>query len=139
MVVLPSFLTTKDLFDIYEDEAEKPQIKRSTFYSLLKSCFGWNRRDRTLPQIRLSAWSTHSQCDQCLAISRYKRSCKTEETLAQAKSLKMAHKERYGRARMHIESLRHLALDFPSSRLFIQIDDMGAYFQFLFLKFTFPI
>ena len=127
VLVLPSFLTIKDLFEIYKEEAEEPKIKCSTFYSLFKKCFGWNRVDRTLPQIRLSAWSTHSKCDQCIALNRYKRSCRTEESISQAKSLKMAHKECYGKARMYIESRRHLALNFPSSRLFIQIDDMGVY------------
>ena len=131
VVVLPSFLTIKDLYEIYAEEAEEPKVKCSTFYSLLKKCFGWNREDKTLPHIRLSAWSTHSKCDQCIALNRYRRSCKTEESLAHAKSLKMAHKDCYGKARSHIESLRHLALDFPQSRLFIQIDDMGKFLKCL--------
>ena len=123
--ILPSWLKIKDLFEIYCDEVEEPKVKSSTFYSLFHKCFGWNRQDKTLPHIRLSAWSSHSRCDQCIALSRYQRSCRTEESIAQAKALKMAHKECYGKARLSIESLRHLALEFPQSRLFIQIDDMG--------------
>ena len=123
--VLPSWLKIKDLFEIYCDEVEEPKVKSSTFYHLFEKCFGCYREDKTLPHIRLSAWSTHSRCDQCIALNRYQRSCRTEESLAHAKSLKMTHRECYGRARIYIESLRHLALDFPHSRLFIQIDDMG--------------
>ena len=131
--ILPSFLAVKDLFEIYANEVEEPRIKISTFYSLFKKYFASNRADKTLPQIRLSAWSSHSKCDQCIALSRYRRSSRTEESLAHAKSLQLAHKTCYGRARIHIESLRHLALSYPDSRLFIQIDDMG---KFLCSKFT---
>ena len=123
--VLPSFLAVKDLFEIYENEVEEPRIKISTFYSLFKKYFASNRADKTHPHIRLSAWSTHSKCDQCICLSRYRRSSRTEESLKHAKSLQLAHKTCYGRARIHIESLRHLALSYPDSRLFIQIDDMG--------------
>ena len=128
--ILPSFLTMKDLFEIYENEVEEPRIQISTFYSLFKKHFAANRDDRTLPQIRLSAWSSHSKCDQCICLSRYRRTSRTEESLAHAKSLQLAHKTCYGRARSHIESLRHLALSYPDSRLFIQIDDMGRLYVY---------
>jgi hypothetical protein len=131
--ILPSFLAVKDLFEIYDNEVVEPRIKISTFYSLFKKYFASNRADKTLPQIRLSVWSSHSKCDQCIALSRYRRSSRTEESLAHAKSLQLAHKTCYGRARIHIESLRHLALSYPDSRLFIQIDDMG---KLLCSKFT---
>ena len=127
VIVLPAFLSIRDLFDVYKNEAEEPKVKCSTFYYLFKKCFGWDRADKTKPHIRLSAWSTHSKCDQCIALSRYQRNCKTQESLAHAKSLKMAHKEVYGGARLYIESLRHLALDYPHTQLFIQVDDMGMY------------
>ena len=130
--ILPSFLAVKDLYEIYENEVEEPRIKISTFYSLFKKYFASNRSDKTHPQIRLSAWSSHSKCDQCIALSRYRRSSRTEESLAHAKSLQLAHKTCYGRARIHIESLRHLALSYPESRLFIQIDDMGRFICLLF-------
>ena len=123
--VLPSFLAIKDLFEIYNQEVEEPKVKFTTFYHLFKKFFGWNRVDHTFPHIRLSTWSTHSRCDQCIAINRYRRSCRTEESLAQAASLKLSHKTCYGKARIFIENLRHLSLTFPDSRLFIQIDDMG--------------
>ena len=128
--ILPSFLAVKDLFEIYETEVEEPRIQISTFYALFKKYFASNRSDRTHPHIRLSAWSSHSKCDQCIALSRYRRSSRTEESLAHAKSLQLAHKTCYGRARIHIESLRHLALSYPDSRLFIQIDDMGRFICF---------
>ena len=96
----------------------------STFYRLFKTCFGPKREDKTLPCLRISAYSTHSKCDQCLALSSFQRSSQTEEQLAFAKSLKMAHKRCYGAARNYIENLRHSAISDPESRLFLQLDDM---------------
>jgi hypothetical protein len=125
IIILPNFLTIKDLFEIYEDEAEAPKVKESTFYRLLENYFGHSRDDRTLPCIKIRANSTHSRCDQCIALGSFQRSSKTEEQLALAKSLKMAHKRCYGAARIFIEEQRHLAINHPESRLFIQLDDMG--------------
>ena len=130
VIVLPSFLKIKDLFEIYGDEAEEPKVKESTFYRLLENYFGPNRHDKTLPCLRISAYSTHSSCDQCIALGSFQRCSKTEEQLALAKSLRMAHKRCYGGARIYIENLRYLAINHPESRLFLQLDDMGKLIVF---------
>ena len=126
--ILPSFLSIKDLFEIYCEEVQSPKVKVSTFYYLFKKLFGWNRGDKSLPHIRLSAWSTHSKCDTCIALRRYRRSCRTEESIKHAASLSLSHKNCYGRGRIHIEHLRQLSISYPESRMMIQIDDMGTYF-----------
>ena len=51
--VLPAFLNKAELFKIYEAEASKPHLKRSTFYFLMKKKFGVNRNDKSLPNIRI--------------------------------------------------------------------------------------
>jgi hypothetical protein len=131
LTVLPNFLKVKDLFEIYLDEAEKPQVKESTFYRLFDDHFGPGREDKKLPCIRIRANSSHSRCDQCIALASFQRTSKTEEQLAFAKSLKMAHKRCYGAARIYIENLRHLAINHPESHLFLQLDDMGKAVTFI--------
>ena len=124
VIVLPSFLTIKDLFEIYSSEAEKPLIQQSTFYKQLKNIFGKKRKDKTLPCVRISAYSTHSRCDQCLALLTLQRSSKTEDELAFAKALKFKHRQCYSKSRESIENTRSLALSHPDSHLFCQLDDM---------------
>ena len=136
LTVLPNFLKVKDLFEIYLDEAEKPQVKESTFYRLFDDYFGPGREDKTLPCIRIRANSSHSRCDQCIALASFQRTSKTEEQLAFAKSLKMAHKRCYGAARIYIENLRHLAINHPESRLFLQLDDMGKAVTYILFSIT---
>lgn len=59
--VLPAFLNKAELFKIYKTEASLPHVKCSTFYYLMKKCFGVNRSDKSLPNIRISKYSTHSK------------------------------------------------------------------------------
>ena len=59
--VLPAFLSKSELFKIYRSEATEPLVKPSTFYFLMKKCFGVNRSDTTLPNIRISKYSSHSK------------------------------------------------------------------------------
>ena len=61
--VLPAFLNKAELFKIYKTEASLPHVKCSTFYYLMKKCFGVNRSDKSLPNIRISKYSTHSKAD----------------------------------------------------------------------------
>ena len=124
VTVLPSFLSIKDIFEIYTLEAEKPLIHQSTFYKHFHDSFGKNRRDRTHPRVRISSYSTHSRCDQCIALLALQRSSKTEDDMAFAKSLKLKHRQCYSRSREYIENLRILAISHPDSRLFVQLDDM---------------
>ena len=59
--VLPAFLNKAELFKIYQAEAPLPRLKSSTFYFLMKTVFGVNRIDKTLPNIRISKYSSHSK------------------------------------------------------------------------------
>ena len=122
--VLPSWLTKAALFKIYLLEAPAPHVKQSNFYKLFKSKFGYLRSDASLPHIRISKFSTHSICSQCIAIAAYQKTCKTELELEFCKSLKFKHKECYGLARRKICELQEMARAFPKDHLFLSIDGM---------------
>ena len=123
-IVISACFTVKDIFELYKLKSREPQVKKSTFYRLFSEKFGPKRSDRTLPWIRISSYSSHSRCDQCLLLERYQRSCQSEEDLAMAKALKQEHKVTYVRARLAIEEKRLQAINDPNSHVFIQVDDM---------------
>ena len=124
VIVLSSCFTIKDIYDIYFSEAAPPHIQKSYFYALFRIKFGPNRLDRSLPRIRISKYSKHSKCDQCLLLDQYQRSSKGEADLSFAKSLKQSHRRDFVRARATIEEHRQKALTDPENEIFIQIDDM---------------
>ena len=122
--VLPSWLTKATLFRIYMKESTPPFVKRSNFYKLFKSKFGYMRTDKSLPHVRISKYSSHSVCSQCVALSSYQKTCKTKLELELCKSLKFKHRETFGLARRRISELQDLALTYPEDHLFISLDGM---------------
>jgi hypothetical protein len=124
LIVISACFTVKEIFDLYKAQSPAPLVAESSFYSLFRSKFGPRRLDKSLPHIRLSSYSSHSRCDQCLSLERCQRSCNSEEELAMAKNLKQEHKQTYVRARISIEEKRLKALSDPDGHVFLQIDDM---------------
>ena len=124
VIVISSCFTIKDVFTMYSLQAPKPLVAKSTFYALFASKFGPKRDDKTLPQVRISSYSSHSRCDQCLLLEQLQRRCRTEEDLAVIKSLKQEHRLLYSRARIAIEEKRTKALTDPAGHIYVQIDDM---------------
>ena len=122
ITILAYWLNGKVLFAMYEAEAPKPHVKLATFYSHLKTHFGPSRIDKTLPCVRISAYSSHSVCDICVALQTNQKLCKNEAELQLARALRNQHKDDFGRARKVVESIRQSAIDFPSDNIFIQCD-----------------
>ena len=92
--VLPAFLNKAELFKIYKAEAPKPNLKPSTFYCLMRKKFGVSRSDKSLPNIRISKYSTHSKCDICAGIDNFKSTSKSQTELEFSRALKYKHCER---------------------------------------------
>lgn len=122
--VLPSWLTKATIYRIYLEEATPPFVKQSNFYKLFKEKFGSHRNDKSLPHVRISKYSTHSVCPQCVALASYQKSCKTQLELELCKSMKFKHKQRYGLARRRICELQEMAVTYPRDHLFISLDGM---------------
>ena len=138
-LVISSCYSLKDIFNIYRAECAGPHVSKSYFYKLFDYKFGPKRIDKTLPHIRISSYSTHSQCDECLLLDKFHRSCKTEGEFAYVRSLKERHRLNYAKARLAIEEHRHKSINDPDSALFIQIDDMENKVSFVFMRLMSPL
>ena len=122
--VLPAFLRRGELFKIYSNEAPEPHLKKSSFYHLFKERFGVQRVDKSLPNVRISKYSTHSRCDVCHGIDQFRRTSRTENELNYAESLKLKHREQYSQSRAIVNKRKQLAITFPSDHVHVAIDGM---------------
>ena len=93
---------------------------RLRFNSLFKVKFGAYRVDKSLPHIRISSYSTHSKCDSCILIEKYQKSCKKEDDLEFAKSLKQRHKFTYRASYQAVQEKRFKAITDPENHFNIQ-------------------
>ena len=75
MIVLPNFLTKRNVWQIYEEENFDPSfaVSYSAALNLMKTKFGAFRLNRTLPHVIFSKYSTHSCCDICVDLEVYQR------------------------------------------------------------------
>ena len=130
IIVLSASYALSDIYELYKQEICGPATAKSTFYRLFHSKFGHNRIDKSLPCLRLSKYSSHSRCDECADLEKYRKSAKSEEELKMAKSLMQEHKEKYVSMRLLIEEKRHLSMTDPN-HIYIQIDGMDNSKSFL--------
>ena len=124
LTVLPSYMTKAELYRTYLQETTGKQLKKSCFYEIFKSKFGPRRQERTLPQVRISKYSSHSVCDVCLGLDNFQRTCKSQAQIKFCQGLKQNHKIKYGNARVEIGRLKQLGITFPKEWMTFQIDGM---------------
>jgi hypothetical protein len=126
MVVLPSWLDVTTVFEMYKQEnpIEKEQIKYSTFCNMLNKDFGPRRRDRSLPRVRFSKYSSHSVCSDCFDLNAFQRTCRTQNDIDLCRALKFKHRERFSKQQRCITSMRHLSQTFPDQHFSIFMDSM---------------
>ena len=122
--ILSYWLTKKEMYEMYLNETTAPHVALSTFYQYFKLYFGPYRVDRSLPQVRVSKYSSHSVCDQCIALNQALRIAKTEEERDIVKRAKIAHRDIFSQARMKMEELKQISLQFPEDSITVQIDGM---------------
>ena len=128
ITILSHWLCGKVLYGLYTAEAPKPHVAQTTFYQHMKKHFGANRQDKTLPCVRISAYSSHSVCDICIALNQNQKMCKNEAELNMSTSLRNQHRMDVGMTRKAVESIRQSAMDFSEDNLYIQCD--GNYCSF---------
>ena len=119
-IILSAIYKQKDLFQQYSEEAPLPRIARSTFYRLFRLKFGPYREDKELPHIRISSYSSHSRCDTCLLLEKYKMTCKTEEERVLLRSMEQRHKQTYQKSYQSIQEKRYQAIYDPINYIHIQ-------------------
>ena len=108
----------------YCKETAGRKVKRSSFYNIFKSKFGPRRQDKRFPQVRISVYSSHSQCDVCLGLDNFQRTCKSEVERKYCLGLKQSHKSRFGGARVETGRLKQLGLLYPQEWITFQVDGM---------------
>ena len=96
VTILSYWLTKQSLFQMYLDETPGPHISQTSFYMMFKTTFGHGRQDKSLPWIRISAYSTHSVCSTCVALNRNQKQSKNEKELKQAIDLRNNHRMKFG-------------------------------------------
>ena len=74
--------------------------------------------------MRFSKFSTHSVCDICLALNKYKNSSKNEKELNLALEAKRLHQQNFSQARRKMEDIKQSAIRFPKDHLVVQLDGM---------------
>ena len=134
-IIIPACYMKKDLFEQYEEEVTEPRIKRSTFYRLFSDRFGPYRVDKSVPHVRISSYSSHSKCEQCISLERYQKTCKKEQDLEFVKSMKQRHKHTYQKSYEAIQEKRFEALSDPENYLHIQ--GMASYFKYHIIEVSY--
>ena len=124
VMVLNHWLNKGALFSMYKADTVDSPVSQSLFYKLFKTVFGHKREDKTLPCVRISKYSTHSECNECVALNNFHRKCKSESAIDSAKSLKNDHRIEFGQARRKVNEIRESAERFPEEHIFVQIDGM---------------
>ena len=126
LVVCPSFLTVTILFKMYQEEnsIESEQLAYSTFCEMIRKDFGPRRKSKDLPWVRFSKHSSHSKCDTCADLHKFKLTCRSQRDIDLCRALSYKHKERLGTQRKCISNLRHLSQTLPDQFFSIFIDGM---------------
>ena len=96
-------------------------------YKLMKTKFGPRRHDKSLPWIRISKFSTHSKCDECVALDKFMRKAKSSAEIEYGRGLKLQHSDTYSRARIAVSEFIQRSISFPDEVLAFQIDSMDSY------------
>ena len=123
-IILNYWLKKKVLFKLYREEAPSPHLAQSTFYEYFEIYFGTNRRDKDLPCVRISKYSSHSVCNICVALNNNRRQSKNEADMKIAKDLMNQHKMTFGGAFRKVQEIKQSALSYPTDNLFLQVDGM---------------
>ena len=125
-VNLPSWLNKTSVYKMYEDEnpISSERIKFSTFCNMIREDFGGSNRDRTLPHVRFSKYSSHSVCNICSDLEIFRRTCKSQYEFELYTALKLKHKERYSKQRRFICALTQHSITFPDQQVTLMVDGM---------------
>lgn len=123
-IIIPKFLYKSELYKLYKTEVRRPVLSQSSFYEQFREQFGPFRKDKNLPQVTISNYSTHSICDTCLGISQYMRGAKCDAQRELARAMKIEHQAKYSGARMEVSRKIQYSLNFHSEVMCIQIDSM---------------
>ena len=130
-IIINYWLRKGVLYKLYIEETHGPHIAQSTFYQYFEIYFGPNRKDRSLPCVRISKYSSHSVCNVCTSLNNHRRQSKSDAEMKVAQDLINQHKQVFGGAFRKIQEVKQSALSRPSDHLLVQVDGMDNHKSYL--------
>ena len=88
-------------------------IKKNSFFKLFKSHFGPYRKNKDFPRIRISQYSSHARCDQCVKLQEARKMVKCAADLEIVRKNTEKHRIEYSGARIEVNRLLMLCQTFP--------------------------
>ena len=125
LVILPKIFIVTELYEIYKAEVKEYNISKASFYKQFKKHFGPRRKNKSLPRIRISKYSSHARCDECVKLQEARKGIKTITDLEIVRKSTEKHRQEYAGARIEINRLIHQSQSFPKDFLGMQFDDMA--------------
>ena len=130
-IIINYWLRKGVLYKLYVEESHGPHIAPSTFYQYFEIYFGPNRKDRSLPCVRISKYSSHSVCNVCTSLNNHRRQSKSDAEMKVAQNLINQHKQVFGGAFRKVQEVKQSALSRPSDHLLLQVDGMDNHKSYL--------
>ena len=117
LVVLPKIFILSELYHIYQSEVKGKLVTKNSFFKLFKLHFGPYRKNRDFPRIRISKYSSHARCDECVKLQEARKNVKCAADLALVRRKTEAHRLEYSGARIEVNRLLLLCQTFPRDYL----------------------
>ena len=117
LVVLPKIFIVTELFQIYQEEVKGKLVSKNGFFKLFKRHFGPNRENKEFPRIRISKYSSHARCDECVKLQEARKMVRCAADLEIVRKRTEAHRQEYAGARIEIDRLILLCSSFPKDYL----------------------
>ena len=117
LVILPKIFIVNELYEIYNAEVQEYKISKASFYKQFKKHFGPYRKNKSIPRICISKYSSHARCDKCVKLQEARKSVRSIEDLEIVRKSTGKHRQEYAGARIEINRLIHQSQSFPKDFL----------------------
>ena len=82
-----------------------------------KSTLDHTEKNKSLPRIRISSYSSHARCDECVKLQEARKSIKSMDDLDMVRKSTEKHRQEYAGARIEINRLIQQSQSFPKDYL----------------------
>ena len=117
LVILPKIFIVSELFHIYRNEVKGTLVAKNSFFKIFKQHFGPNRKNKDMPRIRISSYSSHAKCDTCVKLQEARKMVRCVADLDMVRKKTEEHRLEYGGARIEVDRLLLQCQTFPKDYL----------------------
>ena len=117
LVILPKIFTVSELFHIYHSEIKGKKVTKNAFFKIFRQHFGPYRKNKQMPRIRISKYSSHARCDECVRLQEARKMVRCAEDLKMVRKKTEEHRLEYGGARVEVDRLLLQCQTFPKDYL----------------------